>query len=424
MLGATDEKDQVLSILGLSDTKKSLAEITDGAVRKQKPANKSRPRIGIDARVMFFEGSMERGIGQYTMHHIPALAKMLPDWNLVLLVEEPFPNTYIKKLTEHPNISVELLDRPTKPFDLFHIIDPMSMLPGGDSPYRLFHGPSTSIAYDLIPIVRRSSHYDNWPVFTQISYASRLRQIKESGTVLLSISEHTKRDFERVAEIPANRIVPIMAGLNSAPEACPSDYEIDQTLRKLNITEPFALTVGGLDPHKNFPVTINTIMQVRKTNPIQLVAVGGHSDPYKRTYEEVLVKQGIKDVNFPGFLSRQELTCVYKRATSLIFPSSYEGFGFPVLEAMANGCPVISSNSSSLPEVCGDAAFMFDSENVIGMTQILIRLINEPQLRAETIAKGLRQAQKFTWEKTAQKTIQVWESMINRAPASKSVELL
>lgn len=378
----------------------------------------TRPRVGIDARTLFFDGSMERGIGQYTMHHLPATVRLRPEWEFVLLVEEPFPNQYVKSLSDIANVSVELIDKPTGPFDFYHIIDPLSILPGGDSPFRLFKGPFTAVAYDLIPFIMRSYHFDHWPAYSQIAYLSRLRQLKEQGVRLLAISEHTKQDFVRLAEIPAENITSIMAGLNAAPQASPDESEINETLKRLEIRPPFVLTVGGLDPHKNFPMTVSSVVQSRRAIPsLQLVAVGGNSDPFKRTFQEVLAREGIGNVLFPGFLSRQELTCLYKRAVCLSFPSIYEGFGFPVLEALANGCPVVCSNCSSLPEVGGEAAMLFEHSDVDGMAGAYTRLLSDSGLRQTLIAKGYEQSRKFSWELTGQKTVQVWDQMVSTRQA-------
>src|SRR6185436_17366874 len=127
------------------------------------------------------------------------------------------------------------------------------------------------------------------------------------------------------------------------------------------------------------------------------------------------------DIIFTGFIPRVELEALYQDATALLFLSRYEGFGFPVLEAMAQGCPVITTNVTSLPEVAGDAAITFDPGDAVGVAQEMQRLLGSFTRREEFRRKGFAQAAKFTWEKTARKTIAAWERMLGIAAAVEPI---
>ncbi|MCB0310755.1 MAG: glycosyltransferase family 4 protein, partial [Bdellovibrionales bacterium] len=154
-----------------------------------------------------------------------------------------------------------------------------------------------------------------------------------------------------------------------------------------------------------------------------LVVVGGHSDPLKNRYKAIIDEIGIRNVNFTGFVSRAELNALYSSACGLAFPSKCEGFGFPALEAMAHGCPVIAGNVTALPEVVGDAGILIDPENPSELAQAMHLLISRPDVRELLAKKGLDRAKIFTWEKTAQRTIEVWEQICQKKKlTAKSLE--
>jgi glycosyltransferase involved in cell wall biosynthesis len=146
--------------------------------------------------------------------------------------------------------------------------------------------------------------------------------------------------------------------------------------------------------------------------PAQFAVVGSFSDPYKEAYRKLFETNNIPGVVFTGYLSREEMACLYGAASALVFPSHYEGFGFPVLEAMAHGCPVITTNVSSLPEVAGDAAILVNPDDAGAIANAMVRLVKEPGLREQMIEKGLEQSKKFSWELSARKTIDTWKKMM------------
>jgi glycosyltransferase involved in cell wall biosynthesis len=122
-------------------------------------------------------------------------------------------------------------------------------------------------------------------------------------------------------------------------------------------------------------------------------------------------KPNLNDVVFTGYLSCKELECLYASATALLFPSKYEGFGFSVLEAVANSCPVISSNATSIPEVAGDAAVLVSPDDVPGFSEATLKLTTYHNMHQQLSNKGLVQAQRFTWKETAERTIAAWGKM-------------
>lgn len=186
---------------------------------------------------------------------------------------------------------------------------------------------------------------------------------------------------------------------------------------KYNISDNFLLFVGTLQPRKNIVRIIEAFAMLKKRKTendeqdLQLVIIGRRG----WHYDEILAapaKYGLKDsVKFLDFVPDEDLVLFYQHAQVFVWPSLYEGFGLPVLEAMKFGCPVITSNVSSLPEAGGDAALYVDPENVEEIKNAIEKVMTDTKLREEMIAKGKKQVGKFSWEKAARETLQIVEEV-------------
>jgi glycosyltransferase involved in cell wall biosynthesis/tetratricopeptide (TPR) repeat protein len=374
--------------------------------------SRGRPvTIGVDVRTFYMTDSISRGIGHYAFNHLKQAALQRPDWRFVLYAEEEKPSRTVESLMLLPNVSVKVYDIcTTDDIDLFHITDPLNLSPGFDSPLNYFPGiPSTSIFYDL---TMRRMYWNNWPETVRQAYLRRLVHFGTRDTRLLDISEFTRQDVLAETKLPPEKVLTIMAGLNRAenpPQITPE--MIRETKAKYGISKPFFLHVGALDPHKNFEAAVHSLGRVKSRQGVMLVVVG-EKDHYLRMIADHCAKVKMKDILFPGFIPRIDLEILYSEAISLLFLSKYEGFGFPVLEAMAQGCPVITTNVTSIPEVAGDAALMFAPDDHAGIASGMQRLLDDPALRETLRAKGRAQAANFSWEKSAQKTIEVWENLL------------
>ncbi|MBX7142821.1 MAG: glycosyltransferase [Oligoflexia bacterium] len=373
--------------------------------------------VGIDARTLTLQQSVERGIGHYCAHHFDAVIKAKPDWKFILFVEEGgFPDTTreIDKLQRHPNVETRLLkDIRRVKLDLFHIPDPMCLLEAWDNPFRMVDDTPTSLTfYDLIPLVRHHEHLDHWRALTKRMYQARLKEVRDSDAMVLSISENTKQDLIRHGDFKDEKIKVILGGLNRTSTRTPGADEIKKVLSKHKIDKPFFMTVGALDGHKNVETSITAFIEASRECELQLVICGSLADGMKQRLKDALQKQGIRNVIFVGFIPREELECLYASSRGLLYPSLYEGLGLPVLEAMACGCPVITSDAASLPEVAGDAAILVAPRDVQAVRQAMLRLVREEKLRQELIEKGKKQAAKFSWSEVARKTIDAWNQLL------------
>jgi glycosyltransferase involved in cell wall biosynthesis len=209
--------------------------------------------------------------------------------------------------------------------------------------------------------------------------------------------------------VAAERVVTVPNGVS--PAFCPAPAaEVHDFRRRKGLPGRFILFVGTLEPRKNIERLVEAYAHLRRRDPAAppLVIAGGKGWFYETIFRRVH-ELGVNDaISFPGFIASDELPSWYRAATIFIYPSRFEGFGLPVLEAMACGTPVITSTESSLPEVAGDATLLVGPDDVPAMADAMARLLGEPELAAELSARGLRQAAQFSWARTARETAQVY----------------
>lgn len=184
-----------------------------------------------------------------------------------------------------------------------------------------------------------------------------------------------------------------------------SQSQIASVLAKFNIKTDFIFYVGNAHVHKNIDGLIQAYLKLKLDNPnLSLVLSGNDHYFWQRIKKEY--KQ--KDLIFTGFVSDEELVALYKKAQAFIMPSFEEGFGIPILEAMACSCPVVCSNAASLPEIGGDAALYFDPKNINDMAKKIQKILKNQKLKRSLVTKGSKRYQQFSWRKLAQKTLNLY----------------
>lgn len=191
--------------------------------------------------------------------------------------------------------------------------------------------------------------------------------------------------------------------------------ETEHIRKKYDLPEQFILFVGGINPLKNFGNLLRAYNKVRNIFPNKLVVVGFTRWKFSKDLE--LVNQlGLRNyVLFKGFVSDEEIPAFYNLADLFVFPSLYEGFGIPVLEAMACGCPVVTTKTGCTPEVAGGAALLVDPYNPDDIAEAIKKVLTEESLRKNLIEKGLKRAKQFSWEKCAKETLELFESLNNES---------
>lgn len=230
---------------------------------------------------------------------------------------------------------------------------------------------------------------------------------------ILTDSQCSRRDIVEHLSVAGNRITVVYPGVELGKfQPAPLD-------RRDHGSRPYVLCVAGADPTKNVETLIEGFarLPLPLRNSHDLVLTGDFRR--RADLRELVGRAGIeKQTVFPGVLSDDRLVDLYQRASLFVFPSRYEGFGLPVLEAMACGCPVICSNASSLPEVAGDAAILVDPLDVNKLTSEMTRVLRDPELRSDLRKRGLAQAGTFSWDRTARETIAVYKKVVERSCAS------
>jgi alpha-1,3-rhamnosyl/mannosyltransferase len=376
------------------------------------PSDAPVQRVGIDVRNLYQEHSLSRGIGHYTRYHLDALVRRMGDWQFVLYGEnEPCPA--IAPLLARDNVTFATIDAyvPGR-LDLFHVPDAMNVSIGFDSPLRIFREAHTTVTfYDLIPL---HCYLEHWPAESRAAYRARLAQLATHDCALLAISEATRRDAIDTLGIAPERVHTILAGLNRAAGAPPTAGTIERARARLGLREPYFLHVGALDPHKNFATVLGAFLETRRERPCQL-AVIGQRDHHLASFARFCEARRIDGVVFPGFVDREELEALYAGAAALVCLSRHEGFGFPVLEAMARGCPVLAANATSLPEVAGDAALLVEPDRAAAREAMRV-LLQDTDLRAELARRGRARARTFEWEAVAERTLAVWRELAPVGP--------
>ncbi|MBI2051188.1 glycosyltransferase family 4 protein [Candidatus Roizmanbacteria bacterium] len=241
---------------------------------------------------------------------------------------------------------------------------------------------------------------------------------------VICVSHTTKQDLMRFYSVPEDKIEVVYNGYKKIVKHSkfnPStslriDGEQSRTINVLSsrfkISAPYLLYVGTLQPRKNLTTLIKAFEMFKKTNPeFKLVIAGKKGWLYKHIFQTVKDLSLRKDVVFTGYVSDEELARFYRNAFCLVHPSLYEGFGIPILEAMSYDCPVIASNTSSLPEVGGDACLYFDPQNVGELFKKLLLLSENQTKRLELIQKGRQRIKLFSWEKCATQTLDILKNV-------------
>ena len=375
----------------------------------------NKKRIGIDAR---FYGPTRKGLGRYTQEVVDGVVIDKENNYVVFLSRDNFEEfryeaANVKKVlvdirwyTLAEQVVFPWIIRKEK-LDLIHF--PHFNVP--------LHCPTKFVVtvHDLIltkfPTVRATTLNPLFYWFKNFAYRLVINNAIKRSKKIIAVSQFTKDDLVKQFKILEDKIVVTYLGVAQTFAADKNSGDTD-VLKKYNINRPFLLYVANAYPHKNLEGLIKLFPKIKAVkNDLQLVLVCKDDYFYERVKVFAKKYDDGRNVVFPGFISDNELVYFYRHALAYIFPSKYEGFGLPPLEAMAQGCPVASSNQASMPEILGDAAIFFDPDNEAEMIEKILVLINDSRLREEIKSKGREHVKKYDWDKCADQTLKIYKQI-------------
>lgn len=277
--------------------------------------------------------------------------------------------------------------------------------------------PTVLTVHDLI--FERYPHHHKWSNRLFLSVGMRL--FVRAANTIIAVSQQTQQDLVDLYQTPAAKIRVIYQGID--PSFAPADAATVQrvhaqyALRNADGTlRPYLLMVGTLEPRKNHVTAMRALARLKALGlPHTLLVVGGEGWLFSPIKAQVEALGLAADVAFTGYVPGADLPALYTGAAAVLQPTLYEGFGFPVLEAMACGAPVICSNVSSLPEAAGNAALLVAPLDDAALAAAIQQLLMEPTLADELRSLGLAQASKFRWERCAQETVTVYQEVVAQA---------
>ncbi len=367
------------------------------------------------------------GLGRYTQELMTALLAIDSKNDYVAFYNRPGEAQVEPPLDRLPRLTTNLATKPWRmsallahfarvpqdrlfpAVDLFHATD--HLLP------RLARVRSVFTLHDLVFRFYPETHkpLNRWFLTLMMP------RFLEAADAVIAVSEWTKKDAIELYGLDEDKIRVVYEGVN--PRFRPASAEsISAVRQKYGILEKFILCVGTIEPRKNLTSLLEAYHSVRNgRRDLKLVIVGKMGWLYEGFFRRLRELGLENEVIFPGFVPDEDLPSLYSAADLFVFPSLYEGFGLPVLEAMACGTPVVTSNSSSLPEVTGEATVLVDPNDVQALIRAMSAVLDNKELRGELHAKGLRQAAKFSWETAAYETLALYDKvLVRREPVKRT----
>jgi len=390
-------------------------------------------KIGIDAR---FYGPLGKGLGRYTQEVVDNVLRMKgaevgADFEYVIFLS---PENYDEFIVEAPNVKKVLLkirwyslrEQILMPFLIWREHLDLIHFPHFNVP--IFTPVKFVVTiHDLIlthfPTIRATTKSKFFYYLKNLAYQFVISIAIRRAQYIISVSEFTKNDIISKFKVRADKIKVTYEGVANLAKGRDSLFVLkldnQETLAEYHIANNYLLYVGNAYPHKNLETLIHVFSKIHSVNPeLRLVMVGREDFFYLRVQDyarslNLWQKGNINSpIIFPGYVPDAQLEILYLEAQAYVFPSLYEGFGLPPLEAMARSCPVLSSNRSSMPEILKDAALYFDPENEEDMIAKINLILQNNQLRNDLIIRGLEMVKKYNWWECAHQTLLIYQEAL------------
>ena len=233
------------------------------------------------------------------------------------------------------------------------------------------------------------------------------------STRILTVSEASKRDILRFFKVPPEKVTVIPNAIDERFRIAPAEEEIVRVRERYQLSDRFVLYAGNVKPHKNLERLLDAFFILRRegVDDLKLLIIGAEISKYATLRRAVHRYNLHKHVRFLGFVPNETLVVLYRLADAFVFPSLYEGFGLPPLEAMASGTPVLTSNVSSLPEVVGDAAILINPYDPRSIADGMRRLLTDATLRQDLKARGLARSHQFSWDRSVSRICEIYREV-------------
>lgn len=374
--------------------------------------------------------SQPSGVGLYVFNLVEALSKLEHTESFELgLAYQPGLKNWLKGKLDFPDNlqlypNIYQIPIPVRLSNLFldylpqifpHYLQPILGKPN------VFHGTNYTV-YPYKNIQKIITIYDlsfiRYPEYTNSvvkQYTKRLIKCLEWTDLIITISESSKQDIINYLKVPAEKIfvTPLASRYNAN---FLSSLDLDKEVDNINydFSKPYLLFVSTIEPRKNINAIISAFNFLKQKYKVehQLVLIGKKGWNYQPIFTAIENSPWKNEIHHLDYLSNELVALFYSKAEVFLYPSHYEGFGLPVLEAMTLGTPVITSNISSIPEVTGNAAILIDPNDHMQLAEAMLQVISDSQLRQKLINKGKIRADLFSWERTAKETLKAYKSII------------
>ena len=339
-----------------------------------------------------------RGIGRYVRALLPRLVALRPGLRLVLFVKRARDVApALASLEEMPGMRGRVDVRPVR--EMARFAADVFWYPWNTASPTPARGAVVATMHDIVPIAHPDPRWRGWQ--KNLRWRRRYGATAERATLIIADSQFTADEVHRMLGVSYDRMRVVLLAADDF--AIPPSTTDSETLAALGVRAPYVLAVGAADRRKNLALLDRAMPAVIAKHPeLSLVLAG----PRREDQAEAMAPAWRKTL---GFVTEDQLAALYRRASVLVMPSTYEGFGLPVLEAMRLGTPVISARSSSLPEVGGDAALWVDCGDDVDLAAKIDLVVSDPRVRSEMRAASLARAACFSWDATAQQTMAAFD---------------
>ena len=352
-------------------------------------------KIGVDVQSTL---GRKTGIGLYTANLLQALRQVAPQHEYVGLSWGRSTELRTDQRLWWEQVKLPLQALVSK-VNVLH-------LTGFGAP-RLHHCPTVLTVHDLIGLLFPS----NLPPISRFYWSRWLPYTIRWADQIIADSEHTKHDLIRLLNIPEKKIDVVYLGVSEAFQPLEDRVVLKRVRRRYGLPHPVILYVGTIEPRKGLDTLISAYSMLSNRIPHHLVIAGKRGWYTESIFHQVEALGLNQRVHFIGYVADEDLPALYNLADLFVYPSRYEGFGLPPLEAMACGVPVVCSNAASLPEVVGDAGLLVPPNDVGALEVAMLNVLEDRNKRVKMQVEGRERAKKFSWRETARQTVRVYEKV-------------